>query len=115
MIYLANTKTLKTSDYPDGTVIVYIGRAMPGRPGSPLGNPFKLAKGEAREPVIRRYAAWLSSQKDDSEAAHEIERLTEIARNGDLVLVCWCAPLACHGDVIKSVIEWKLHLQKEAA
>ena len=33
--------------------------------------------------------------------------LATLAQRGDLELACWCAPEACHGDVIKRVL---LHL-----
>jgi len=33
--------------------------------------------------------------------------------NEDVYLVCWCKPLACHGDVIKRMVEDKLNIQVE--
>ena len=27
----------------------------------------------------------------------------------DLVLICFCAPKKCHGDVIKAAIEWYIN------
>jgi hypothetical protein len=36
----------------------------------------------------------------------ELRRLKEIHdKYGKLVLVCHCAPLLCHGDVVKAMIE----------
>ena len=88
---------------------VYIGRAMPrqGLTGSPLGNPYKLGPGDERAAVIARYAEWLDARLEDatSPQAREMARLTDLARAGDLVLLCWCAPETCHGDVIKARIE----------
>jgi hypothetical protein len=87
----------------------YVGRAMPGRvEGSALGNPFKLTRNDTRETVIARYKEWLWAQMNDptSEARAELHRLAARALEGDLYLACWCAPLSCHADVIKSAIEW---------
>ena len=44
----------------------------------------------------------------DSEARLELFRLVRLAKKGDLYLGCYCAPRACHGDVIKAEIEWIL-------
>jgi Domain of unknown function (DUF4326) len=77
-----------------------------GRP-SALGNPFAM-QGEATRPqVIRDYEEWLAEQLLDpkSPASREIHRLADLARKQDLCLVCWCAPKACHGDIIKRTIE----------
>jgi len=45
--------------------------------------------------VIERYRAWLLSQPDLVARARR-----ELAGKD---LVCWCAPLACHGDVLIEV------------
>lgn len=93
---------------------VYIGRAMPrqGLKASPLGNPYKLLKDCPRWVPIAQFQEWLEWQmENDSPARREIERLTEMARQGDLVLLCWCAPLSCHGDVVKAEIERRLAVQ----
>lgn len=87
---------------------VYIGR------GSPLGNKwswldktppqFKVA---SREEAIAYYRKWLREQIDggNSHVINELQRLAGMAVNGSLVLECFCVPLACHGEVIKSTIE----------
>jgi hypothetical protein len=42
----------------------------------------------------------------DTPARKEIERLAIIiSRRSDLLLLCWCAPKACHGDVVKEFVE----------
>lgn len=103
MIHVVNIKTHSTNS--TGTT-VYIGRSMPGRPGSPLGNPFKLRFESERAAVLAKYKAWLADQLSrDTAARQELERLAYIARDEDLVLACWCAPAICHGDVIKEEIE----------
>lgn len=74
-----------------------------------LGNPFKMKKEPDREKVINDYKKWFEYQRKYSiEAFDEINRLIDIAREGDLTLICWCAPKACHGDVIKEYIERQL-------
>lgn len=71
-----------------------------GRP-SRWGNPFNLENAkddEARRDVIERYKVWfLQKVESDPEFRESVESL----RGADLG--CWCAPRACHGDVI---IEW---------
>lgn len=64
---------------------VYIGRP------SKWGNPFVIGKDGTREEVIAKYRAWIVTQ------AHLIEALGEL-RGKDLI--CFCAPQACHGDVL---------------
>lgn len=84
--------------------IIYVGRRVRGRAGSPLGNPFKV--GEYEDP-IGRYELWLEEQlQRDTPARREIERLVALHQAGvPLLLGCWCAPAPCHGDVIKATIE----------
>jgi hypothetical protein len=79
---------------------VYIGRAMPsnGLPASKWGNPFKLHREAERAEVIARYRAWLCDQPA------LIAVLPEL-RGHDLV--CWCAPKACHGDVLLELANGK--------
>lgn len=92
---------------------VYIGRTMPlqGLAGSPLANPFKLPpdfrliEGYRLE-TIARYEQWLKvGLRQEGKVWQEFKRLCELAQQGDLDLYCWCAPLGCHGDVLKRLIE----------
>ena len=64
---------------------VYIGR------GSKWGNPFKIGAW-SREEVIAKYALHIQRQKHLLRDLHELK-----GKN----LVCYCAPQACHGDVLK--------------
>lgn len=68
---------------------VYIGRP------SVYGNPFRIGVDGNRDAVIAKYRAWLCDQPD-MVAAVKIG-----LRGRDLV--CWCAPLACHGDVLLEI------------
>jgi len=78
---------------------VYIGRP------SYLGNPFVLGRDGSREAVIAKYRAWLAQKMlTDTPQRQEIQRLAALSKKRTLRLGCWCAPLACHGDVIAEVI-----------
>ena len=73
---------------------IYIGR------GSAWGNPFVIGEDGDRAEVIekyRRYAYW----KWVEEKGYGVDWL-EPLRGKDLV--CYCAPLACHGDVLLEMI-----------
>lgn len=86
-----------------------------GRP-SPLGNPYLIGVDGCREIVIEKYRVWLKRQLLDrlSPASKMINNLCTIARHADLKLVCWCAPLLCHAEIIKKVIEERLEMEKES-
>lgn len=76
---------------------VYIGRP------SPLGNPFVIGKDGDRTAVIEKYRQWLWERiKANDEAVLAALR----ALNDDSVLVCWCAPLPCHGDIVIRAAAW---------
>ena len=88
---------------------IYIGRGVPGFPPSPLGNPFS-AKQHGRPAAISFYRAWLAAQvaaKDHHvlKALNEIR--TKVQAGEDVVLLCWCAPLPCHGEIVaEAVLSW---------
>ncbi|CAH6420393.1 Domain of unknown function (DUF4326)-containing protein [uncultured virus] len=75
---------------------VYIGRP------SVWGNPFVLKNESDRPEVIRQYREHLLA------SPRLLERLPELKGK---VLGCWCAPRACHGDVLVEVLE---SLEKKA-
>ena len=62
-----------------------------GRP-TKWGNPFVIGRDGGRDEVIARYRAWLEARPHLVEAARRELR--------GKVLACWCAPKACHGDVL---------------
>lgn len=68
---------------------VYIGRP------SIWGNPFVIGRDGDREQVIEKYRRWL-----ESNPALVARAKTELKGKN---LVCWCAPLPCHGDVLLSL------------
>ncbi len=89
----------------DGSNGVYIGRQS-----TPMhwGNPFKIGaphpltkKPMTREDVIDQYEYWLATSTD--------ERVQWIRDNAHKLkgkhLLCFCAPLPCHGDVLAKLAE----------
>ena len=102
-IRVVNKKHFKGSE---GDNEVYIGRATARTKGSVLGNPYRIGRDGARGEVIEKYDRWLSWEiAERGDAYRELRRLADIARTGEMVLVCWCAPEKCHGEIIKSEIE----------
>ena len=80
-----------------------------GRP-SPLGNPFPMKGEGTRNQVIEQYKAWLKKKIADKDPAviQELYRLyNKYKAEGELYLACYCAPKACHGDVLKAAIDAK--------
>jgi Domain of unknown function (DUF4326) len=61
-----------------------------GRPG-PWGNPYAIGRDGDRAGVIALYERHLLARPD------LLARLPELRGR---VLGCWCAPQACHGDVL---------------
>ena len=82
-------------------------RVYVGRP-SVLGNPFVIGRDGSREQVIAHYRAWLwqQLQQADSPQRRALEELLEQARRQPLALQCWCHPLPCHAQVIRSALLW---------
>ena len=64
---------------------IYIGR------GSKWGNPFRIGPDGDRAAVIGKHERWLRDQ-------HSLLRARDELRGRDLV--CFCAPAACHGDLL---------------
>jgi hypothetical protein len=69
---------------------VYIGRP------SQWGNPFAIGPDGTRADVIAKYEAWLREQPGLMASVGELR---------GKVLGCWCAPQACHGDVLVRLAE----------
>lgn len=66
-----------------------------GRP-SKWGNPFVIGPDGTRADVIARYEEWIKTQPDLMAALPELQGKT---------LACWCAPQACHGDVLARLVD----------
>ncbi len=67
---------------------IYIGR------GSKWGNPFRIGPDGDRATVIAKYEEWIADQ-------HNLLRALDELRGRDLV--CFCAPLPCHGHVLQKL------------
>ena len=67
---------------------VYIGR------GSKWGNPFIIGQHGNRKEVIAKYKKRLLNSEYHMDCLYELKGKT---------LVCYCSPLACHGDVLKEL------------
>jgi hypothetical protein len=89
---------------------VYIGRGNARLPRSPLHNPYPLPSESQREACIARYLLYLRRElvADNVEINAELDRLVALASEGPIKLVCYCAPKACHGDILKGMIEDEL-------
>jgi hypothetical protein len=89
---------------------IYIGRKGYGLNGSVLANKFVIGKDGTREEVIEQYRKWLWLEfNKKGEVYEELVRIGKLVKAGNNVdLVCWCKPLACHGDVVKSCVEWMI-------
>lgn len=74
------TVDMRVSDYD-----IRIDRA------SKWGNPFHVGKDGDRDEVIRKYREWVTKQP---------ELMEDIPKLQGKRLGCWCAPEACHGDVL---------------
>lgn len=69
---------------------VYIGRP------SKWGNPFAIGRDGDRQQVIAKFRAWVVEQPDLVADLHELRGKR---------LGCFCAPLACHGDVLAELAD----------
>jgi len=75
---------------------VYIGRP------SKWENPFRIGKDGTRDEVISKYEAYIMYRSDLIQALPELIGKT---------LGCWCKPLACHGDILKIMVEDEIWLK----
>lgn len=68
---------------------VYVGRP------SKWGNPFKIGKHGNREDVLTAYRIYMGANRELMEAAR--------AELRGKILGCYCAPRACHADVLAEI------------
>ena len=87
--------------------VVYIGREQPYNgvviPASPLRNN-NLLKGQPRGTTIEKFTRDLKDliRDGDREVIGELLRIYQEDRD----VVCWCKPLACHGNVVLRAARW---------
>lgn len=78
-----------------------------GRPTT-LGNPYVIGRHGNREKVVNLYRNYAIDKMKDEESPFfkEIMKLKEQEiRTGEVRLQCFCSPQACHGDIIKEILE----------
>jgi len=84
-----NLKVFNKNDPNIPSGAIYIGRP------SEFGNPFEIGKDGTRTQVIEKYKQYVYSN-DELIAKIKSELKGKC-------LVCWCSPLACHGDTLLEI------------
>ena len=113
MIYVYNRK-VETHNGPNN---FYIGR------GSVLGNPYThitdkktkaIYKAIDRDDAIEKYSHYFDLMYGSNLAfTNMVDAIYEMYKSGmDVYLECYCAPLRCHGDIIKEKLEARLLKEK---
>ena len=70
-----------------------------------LGNPYIIGQDGTRKEVIEKYRLLLPEQYRLLNVVRDrIDEMIERAKTYPILLACWCAPLPCHGDVIKDFL-----------
>jgi len=87
---IVNMRTL------DGKRAVREGRAVRIDRATIYGNPFVIGPDGDRAEVIARYRDWLAERPDIVAKARR-----ELAGKD---VACWCAPQACHGEILREFI-----------
>lgn len=69
---------------------------------SPLGNPYAIGRDGDRETVIAKYQDWL-----DRQIAHRdpVVLTALLGIRPDQDLACYCAPQACHAEIIRDRLQ----------
>ncbi len=99
-------KVINIIDAPEGwkdnPEYVYIGRynRRLGLSRSICQNPFRIGQHGTREEVVAKFESYICSVvKANPLMMNQIKRLK------GKTLVCWCKPLACHGDILAQLCE----------
>lgn len=99
-VRLGNKRSGASAKPRDGEIAIAIDRTNPV-----LGNPYVLKDhrdDRQRADVISRYRAKYEADiARQGPMARATEQLAERLRRGErLILMCWCSPRPCHGDLI---------------
>jgi hypothetical protein len=78
---------------------VYIGRAFRGQKTSMFANKFRIGADGDIDEVIAKYHTWFYKQLWRPEFFGALIELR------GKMLVCWCKPEKCHGDIIVEYLE----------
>ena len=77
-----------------------------GRP-SIFGNPHREGKDGTREECVAKYKIYFDKRYAEDKTFREaVHALAAQSLVGELVLICWCDPLLCHGHVIRDFIQY---------
>mgnify|MGYP001558779580 CR=1 len=90
-----------------GVLRYYIGRpSVLGNDWTHLDYGLGKYRVATREAAIAEWEKWIRREYLTNPLVHHaLETLARMAQEYDVELACWCAPLACHGDVLKRLIE----------
>jgi hypothetical protein len=71
-----------------------------------LGNPYVIGSDGSRHDVLDKYRAWLREQyRHDGAVRRALRTLAmRYLTDGQLTLICWCAPQPCHAEVIRDAV-----------
>jgi hypothetical protein len=86
---------------------VYIGRTGKGQDGY-FGNPYEIGKDGDREQVIAKYKNYFNTK-----IIYDEEFRKRILELKGKTLGCFCKPLACHGDIIRSYLDREEEILEE--
>jgi hypothetical protein len=99
MIQVVNMSKIKKLSPGD----VYIGRynARYGLVASPFANPFPITASQDRDVVLEKYDEYIRGR-----ISREMPLKIHLISLADADrLVCWCAPLPCHGDILVKIMK----------
>lgn len=87
----------------------YIGRgSVFGNPytSKPVANSKAIYQVESKEDALLKYGDLLNTKIESKEKVivEGLNEMLETFKQGDIYLVCYCAPKKCHGDIIKTTL-----------
>ena len=110
-IIVYNRETEDYSSNPNNYPI-YRGGSVLGNPYThkPLNGTMALFQARNRDDAVEKYSAYFDIQYEcNKEFKAVVDEMYEKYKNGeDIYLECYCAPLPCHGDIIKDKLEKRL-------
>lgn len=70
------------------------------------GNPFIIGRDGDRATVIAKYRVWLWAEIQAGRV-----KIADLAALAGRNLICHCAPLPCHGDVLAAAAQWAVQTE----
>ncbi len=89
---MARVLNKRTDKIPPDAVCV-------GRPGK-WGNKFRVGLDYSQEEAVRRHELWIKEQIKQGNVGFGVQFRYNLEELREKDLVCWCAPLPCHGDLL---------------